>query len=122
MLNFFGYWDHYLSFSLYSNKPSKFYIAIEKGEIHKIDNRFGNHFANIQGLQGGQLIDVDKWAFSELNVPFYPEMSLFKKLSVKFCDVGIDEDKLVFLELFYTNSTLSNRFTCSEVQQSLLEE
>jgi hypothetical protein len=122
LLNFFGYWDHYLSFSLYSNKPSKFYIAIEKGEIHKIDNRFENYFANIQGMQGGQLIDVDKWAFSELNVPFYPEMRSFKKLSRKFCVLGIDEDKLVFLELFYTNGTLSNKFTCKELQQRLVQE
>jgi hypothetical protein len=122
VLNLVGYWDHYLSFSLYSSKPSKFYIAIEKDEIHKIDKRFAHYFADMKGLQGGQLIDVDKWAFSELNVPFYPEKRLFKKLSVNFCDLGIDEDKLVFLELFYTNSTLSNKFTCKELQQSLVEE
>ena len=116
LLNLFGYWDHYLSFSLYSSKPSRFYIAIEKGEIHKIDKRLKNYFADIQGLQGGQLIDVDKWAFSQLNVPFYPEMRLFKKLSTEFCRVGIDQDKLVFLELYYSNGTLYNKFTCQELQ------
>jgi hypothetical protein len=116
LLNLFGYWDHYLSFSLYSSKPSRFYVAIEKGEIHKIDKRLKDYFADIQGLQGGQLIDVDKWAFSQLNVPFYPEMRLFKKLSTEFCDLGIDQDKLIFLELYHSNGTLYNKFTCQELQ------
>jgi uncharacterized membrane protein YphA (DoxX/SURF4 family) len=116
LLNFLGYWDHYLSFSLYSGKPSKFYIAIEKGEIHKIDKRFKNYFADIQGLQGGHLIDMDKWTFAYLNVPFYPESRLFKKISGEFCDLGIDHDKLVFLELFYSDGILYNKFTCEDMR------
>src|SRR5690606_38751203 len=80
ILNLFGYWDHYLSFSLYSDKPSMFFIAVEQGEIHKIDKKLNNYFAEIPGLQGGQIIDVDKWTYSELNVHFYPEMKSFKKL------------------------------------------
>ncbi|MBX2969761.1 MAG: hypothetical protein KF803_10360 [Cyclobacteriaceae bacterium] len=104
IFNFFGYWDHYLSFSLYSDKTPKFYIAIEANEIHKIDKRFENYFAKIEGLQGGQIIDVDKWAYSELNVPFYPEMRLFRKLSSNFCRLDIDDNKLLFLELVRSNN------------------
>ena len=61
ILNLFGYWNHYLSFSLYSNKLSRFYIAVEESEIHKIDKRFNNYFAKIPGLQGGEIIEIDKW-------------------------------------------------------------
>lgn len=117
ILNFFGCWDHYLSFSLYSNKPSNFYIAVEESEIHKIDKRYASYFARIPGLQGGQIIEIDKWAFSELNTPFYPEMRSFKRLSVNFCNLGISEDKLVFLELFYVNRKAHyNKFTCKELK------
>ncbi len=117
VLNLFGYWDHYLSFSLYSNKPSRFYVAIEESEIHKIDERFTNYFANLPGLQGGQIIEIETWAYSELNVPFYPEMRAFKKLSVNFCDLNIDADKLVFLELFYIDRKRHfNSFTCSDLK------
>jgi hypothetical protein len=117
ILNLFGYWDHFLSFSLYSNKPSTFYIAIEENEIHKIDKRFKHYFAKIPGLQGGQIIEINKWAFSELNVPFYPEMRSFKNLSVNFCDLGIDEDKLVFLEFSYLNGKPNYiKFTCKELK------
>jgi len=117
IINLFGYWDHYLSFSLYSNKPSEFYFAVEESEIHKIDKRFRKYFAQIPGLQGGQIIEIEKWAYSDLNVPFYPEMRTFKKLSAIFCELGIDEDKLVFLEVFYVNSKPHyNTFTCKEVK------
>ena len=117
VFNLFGYWDHYLSFSLYSNKPSRFFIAVEEGELHKIDKRFTNYFAEISGIQGGQIIEVDKWAYSELNTPFYPEMKSFKKLSSTFCDLGIHEDKLVFLELFYVDRKPHfSKFTCNDLK------
>jgi hypothetical protein len=115
IFNLLGYWDHYLSFSLYSNKPSIFYVAVAESELHKIDKRFSNYFARIRGLQGGAIIEIDKWAISELNVPFYPETRSFKKLSENFCGLGIDDDKLVFLELSYQNrEPYYTRFTCKQ--------
>lgn len=119
ILNFSGYWDHNLSFSLYANKPAKFYIAIEDSETHKIDNRLENYFAKIPGLKGGQINEIDKWAYSELNVPFYPELRSFKKLSTPFCELGIDEDKVVFLALFHFNNQANfSKFTCSDLKIS----
>jgi len=117
ILNFLGYWDHYLSFSLYSDKPSRFYIAIEKNEINRIDKRFANYFAEVKGLEGGQLIEIDKWALSELNVPFYPEVRLFRQLTRNFCELGIENDKIVFLELTYTNKEPHyDTFLCSDLK------
>lgn len=116
-LNFFGLWDHYLSFSLYSNKPSTFYIAIEESEIQKVDKRFKNYFGGIPGLRGGQLIDINKWSYAELNVPFYPETKAFKKVSASFCELGIADDKLIFLELLHSKGQIRyNKFTCSELR------
>jgi hypothetical protein len=116
-LNFFGLWDHYLSFSLYSNKPSTFYIAIEESEIQKVDKRFKNYFGGIPGLRGGQLIDINKWSYAELNVPFYPETKAFKKVSASFCELGIADDKLIFLELLHSKGQIHyNKFTCSELR------
>jgi uncharacterized membrane protein YphA (DoxX/SURF4 family) len=118
ILNLFGYWDHYLSFSFYSNKPSHFFIAIEESQLQKIDKRFKNYFIDIQGLQGGKLIEVNKWTFSELNVPFYPERRVFRKLSADFCKLDIDEDKLVFLELITVDrKPFYSKFTCEDSKQ-----
>jgi hypothetical protein len=114
VLNLFGYWDHYPSFSLYSNLPSSFYIAIEEGEIPKIDKRFQQYFARIPGLQGGALIAMDKWSFAELNVPFYPEARAFKRVCTGFCALDIAPDKLVFLESYRSEGKVNfKRFTCT---------
>jgi hypothetical protein len=114
-LNTLGYWDHYLSFSFYSDKQPNFFIAIEKTQLQKIDKHLERYFANIRGLQGGQVIEVNKWALSELNVPFYPETRCFKKLTTMFCALNIAQDKLVFLEVKYLSGKPNYKtFTCGD--------
>ena len=97
VLNFFGYWDHYLSFSLYSDKTDDFYIAVADEEMHKIDPRLKPYFVTIKDMKGGVVIDVNQWALDELKVPFYPERRLFEKICRDFCQLSIENDKMVFL-------------------------
>lgn len=98
-LNFFSMWDSYMSFSLYSDKSNKYFIAIEQSQIHKIDKRLIPFFVELPNLKGGNLIDVNEWSMTELNVPFYPEDRIFKKLSESFCKLNIDTEKLIFLKV-----------------------
>jgi hypothetical protein len=98
-LNFFGMWDHFLSFSLYSDNENIYYIAIEEKELPKIDDRLRPFLAEVPGISGGRLIDINKWTLNELNVPFYPERRVFKVVAKTFCDLGIEEGKIIFLEL-----------------------
>lgn len=114
-LNFVGLWDHFPSFSLYSNKVSMFYVAIHEDEVHKIDQRLTKYFVAIPGLQGGHLLDIHWWSEDELNVPFYPEKRAFRELSSYFCGLGIPEDRIVFLELESGDSKapVINSFRCT---------
>jgi hypothetical protein len=116
VLNFFGLWDTYLSFSLYSGKINAFYIAVEDNELGKIDKRLNQYFIRIDGLQGGKIIGVNEWAVGELNVPFYPETRNLKKIGTHFCKLGIPDDKLFFLEFELPfEKGIFKRFTCKEV-------
>ncbi|KAA9340203.1 MauE/DoxX family redox-associated membrane protein [Adhaeribacter soli] len=116
VFNFFGYWDSYLAFSLYSEKINEYYIIVAEDELLKIDQRLSAYFLQSKDLQGGQIIDVNKWSLEELNVPFYPETRVFKKVCESFCGLNIEEGKLFFLEFekplekgkFY-------RFTCKDL-------
>jgi hypothetical protein len=98
-LNFFGLWDHYLSFSYYSSKPSLFYIIVSDEECDKIDPSLSTYFVPANKIQGGKILDINKWALAEMNVPFYPQNRVFKILGRSFCDDGIEEAKIFFLEL-----------------------
>jgi hypothetical protein len=99
VFNFTGHVDHYLSFSLFSNKPSSFYVAVRDDQLGKVPALVRKHTVNIAGLSGGQIIDVDAWARDELGVPFYPERRVFTKLSSFFCALGAEEGSIVFLEV-----------------------
>jgi hypothetical protein len=114
--NFFGFWDNYLSFSLYSDKASAFYIAVEEKEISKIDDRLKRFFVDLPGISGGRLIDINEWAMSDLGVPVYPERRVFEKIAATFCDNGIEKGKIVFLEFQHpVGNKISNSFTCEDL-------
>lgn len=116
--NFFGLWDSYLSFSLYSGKINAFYIVIADDELSKIDGRLKKYFLHIEGLHGGEIIDINKWSMEELNVPFYPETRALKKMGKPFCLLGIPEDQLYFLEFeLPLKKGRFTRFTCKDLNR-----
>jgi len=112
LLNVFNYWDHYLSFSLYSGKINHFYIAIEDSELPKLNERHKKYFAEINGLKGGKIIDVQKWALLELNVPFTGQSRVFRNICKPFCSLDISNDALIFLEIEPDHRN-TNTLTCS---------
>jgi hypothetical protein len=98
IFNWNGYFDDYLSFSLYSQKNKLFYIAISDKYLNLLNHQFDDYFVKMGAdLSGGHLIDVNKWAFKELNVPVYPEYRIFKKISYDFCKYNIPSTDLIFL-------------------------
>lgn len=108
-LNFLHQWDDYPSFSLYSDKAHRFFIAVEANELPKTDGRLRPYYVKIEGLSGGQIIELHKWAMGELNVPFYPETRLFKTVAQHFCELGISDEKMIFLE--YERPLTANKFS-----------
>ncbi|MEJ1238909.1 MauE/DoxX family redox-associated membrane protein [Chryseolinea sp. T2] len=113
--NLTGHVDHYLSFSLFSNKPSFFYVAIRDDQLEKIPSEIQKHSVPLAGMSGGKMIDIDLWAREELGVPFYPETRTFQKVSDFFCALGIEESGLVFLEIAKVgNEKKVTRFTCDK--------
>ena len=114
-LNIFGLWDNYLSFSLYSSKTDNYYIVIAESQLNKVDERLAQYYLRVDGLQGGQIIDVGKWSTKELNVPFYPETRTFKKVAKTFCRLGIEEGQLYFLELNAQEKGKYLRYICEDL-------
>ena len=97
LFSFIDLWDHYLSFSFYSGRPQEHYISIETVESEKLGDIYKSYYIDLEGLTGGYVIDINKWAMKEMNVPFYPEKRVFEKLSLYFCQYEIENDKLIFL-------------------------
>jgi hypothetical protein len=118
ILNFWGRWDDYLSFSLYSEKSKIFYIAISDKYIGQFDHKFDDYFLKLDdNIQGGKVININKWSMKELNVPVYPEIRVFEKISKDFCRYNIPDTDIMFLMY---KGTVSNenltKWTCNKMK------
>ena len=102
MLNFFNYWDDYLSFSIFSGKTSSFYIEDRNDklkELHKyrVDKQVSQNSTKV--------ISLNEWSMDILNVPFYPEKRVFLDL-IKNFKKNRDNQDLNFIEIQYDNTIL----------------
>lgn len=81
--NFFGFWEDYLSFSLYSGKAVNICICFNQSEETKplepyISKTNKYNFCNNQAA-----VFMNKWALAELKVPIYSEKRTLEYLEKK---------------------------------------
>ncbi|MFT5641624.1 MAG: hypothetical protein ACI9A7_001729 [Cyclobacteriaceae bacterium] len=113
VLNSLGMWDHYLSFSLYSNKAPHFYIASEYNSFGAYNQSVVPFIREIAPSRGKGYVDVNAWCMSVLHVPFYPEERVFHQLTSFFCATDPNPDKLLFVTVKPNwNSETVHSFSC----------
>jgi uncharacterized protein YhhL (DUF1145 family) len=79
-LNFFGYWDFFLSSSLFSSKPPDMYVYIKnEGSCKELQPFFITNKNRFPG-DSISIINVRTWSFRELMVPAYPELRVYKNI------------------------------------------
>lgn len=84
ILSFAGYWDYYLSSSLYSGNTPKLAICIKDAKAAK---GLEEYFAKKDGFKicnGDAMITLQNWALKEINVPPYPEERYYRKVKQKW--------------------------------------
>lgn len=114
VLNFFGMWDHYLSFSYYSGKASAYYIAISEEAQSSIEKKVHRYFIKPDGVSGGTFIDVNAWSLGELHVPFVPQQRTFDEVRKAFCSRGIPADQIYFFEVIPGKEKAFIRKSCGD--------
>lgn len=83
-LNFFGWWDSYLSASLYSGKVPFAWIYLSAEGLKALPASYREGNPAITEVSPGQYaIDVNNWGIAELNVPPYPESRVLETLCRK---------------------------------------
>jgi hypothetical protein len=81
VLNFFGYWDFFLSSGLFSLKPPEMYICIHNPGSSKILDLYLDRNKNkFLCDSNSALLDVRAWSFREMQVPAYPEVRIYKNI------------------------------------------
>lgn len=82
--NLFGYWEHYLSFGLYSGKNTNICVCFdESNETKALSSRISK--TNNYGFCPNQsAIFINKWALATLKVPIYPEERVYRDFEKRF--------------------------------------
>lgn len=82
ILNFFGLFDNYLSFNLYSGNLQKMYICVEN---RSEASQFEPYFSKSKTVANcPNVISVSNWSLEELNTFPYPEKRVYLKIMQKW--------------------------------------
>lgn len=76
--NFFGFWDHLLSFSFFSSKLNYYYVAILDDDLYKKLPKSITQYE--QQIDGKHVIYLNSWAGAVNQVLLYPEDRVAKKV------------------------------------------
>jgi len=79
--NFFGLWNDYFSFNLYSGGVERIFICAD--ETTRIPQLKPYESISYCG-RSSTTTDINKWVFSELNVPLYPSEAAYKTFKKQF--------------------------------------
>lgn len=76
-LSFVGWWDAYLSASLYSGNTMRANLTLDDEAVEALPPDVRERFVSY-----GE-VDLPGWAFDELNVPVYPARRVFRGLALR---------------------------------------
>lgn len=94
LLSFYGKWDSYLSWTLYSGNTAKAKIIFDE-QTAKLLPRDIDKYAKYTE-SGAQLSLID-WSIGELNVPPYPEARVFKAIGADLCSIVSNSNGLTLV-------------------------
>jgi len=87
VLSFFDLWDSYLSAALYSGNTDQAVIYVSAPAVDQLPPNVRPHI-----WQSSQpfFLDVNRWAYGDLNVPLYPEPRIYRRVAAEVCrEAGI---------------------------------
>jgi hypothetical protein len=82
-LSFVGAWDSYLSSALYSGNDYQAAVYVDPSVMAQLPVSLHQYV-----WQGDppMFLDINRWAYGELNVPVYPEPRVFRRATERLCE------------------------------------
>ena len=85
-LSFFGLWDHYPSWALYSGNQNEATLYFSDAVYEKLPDAVQDYVTDEGPDRDG--LKVAEWSYGELNVPAYPEVRVFRQVQRALCRYG----------------------------------
>jgi hypothetical protein len=102
-LNFIGYWDFYLSSSLFSSRTPDMFICINyEGSGKELQPFFSKEKYQFRCDSNSHLLNISAWSFQEMQVPVYPEFRIYQSIKKQLTERYPDM-KATFIMYYYIN-------------------
>ncbi len=82
-LSFFGWWDSYLSWSLYSGNVDAANIFCSNQVAAQLPDYLRKYVTHLPN--NNNRLSIGDWTMSELNIPGYPESRIYRRLGAEVC-------------------------------------
>jgi len=83
LFSFVGWWDSYLSSSLYSGNVTSGAILVSDAVNSELPGYIRGYVRHVKGTNN--VLQITKWSLGELNVPPYPEMRVYREIGADVC-------------------------------------
>ena len=88
-LSFVGWWDQYLSASLYSGKNPVGVVRINESLRERLPETAARQVFTT--TSGELMLPFYEWSLADLNVPPYPEVRIYRRLAKQICEYAKDD-------------------------------
>lgn len=110
--SFFGYWDSYPSYSLYSGNTTAGGMYVSLDSVSPTLEKVAYNAS-----EGTAWIDLQALSFEERNVPMYPETRIYTNVFAQLCETELpaSAELVVTTKMTLLESRKELRFRCSEL-------
>lgn len=121
LLNFFGYWDSFLSGAYYSGNTEIPAIKINKEVYEKLPVVAKSVVFQTQTTKE-KILPPFEWSIADTNTPVYLEERVFRKIFADVCKLAVDKNNLELIirkrPNIFDGSHQVKRIACSEIENN----
>jgi len=94
VLSFADLWDSYLSAALYSGNTDQAVIVVSPAVVDRLPAEMHD---DIWTKSKPFFLDINRWSYSELHVPVYPEPRVYRRVAEEICKYGDNSPEIKLL-------------------------
>ena len=114
--SFFGWWDSYLSWSLYSGNVDGGNIFCSNLAASQLPDYLQPYIAHVS--DNNNQLTIRKWALGEMNVPPYPESRIYRAVGTDVCRMTNNSPELALYvrkKATLLHADQVTRYNCAEL-------
>lgn len=117
-LSFADAWDSYLSAALYSGNVDQAVMYLSPRAIRRLPPQIQLH---VWQKSTPYFLDINRWAFGELNVPVYPEPRIFRNVAEGVCgylgeDASVARLRILMKPDVFSGTRHSEFYDCAHLR------